>query len=423
MTRPQFSRLFTLTLLVLTLFSVFADPAMAAKRRRRAKHYGPPPTHPVVLWARTLSESTDREQRKIAAFKLSQYSLQIFQDEAIRTLGKCSKDPDTEIRVLCVKAMGKAGTSSQADSIRQALLENYKADPSLRNTIVRAFIVREDGSPQVHDTFLEAVKTTTDVEERLVLLKYFDNFGSGSDKFVDTMVDVFKKSDNAKIRNEVVTALSARGKGQDGVIALLTQCTESHDTPLVLNCLSGLQQQGKKDPRTWTAIEKSILSDDPDVLMATLDVINSMPEAQNVKVANRLVELVDKVEDEDLQEKIVLGLGVCGDRGQPTVTILQRLLQDKTVDDGVRTAAALTLGKQSDQFPGKPQEVLATCSTTEKSQALRTACQLGAKEIKARQTLNAANAPATTPASATTAPPPASDRKPAETAKSDSDNE
>lgn len=387
-------QILTLIFVLLLTSTIATSSALAAKRRRKAKHYGPNPTHPVVLWARTLLESADRDQRKIAAFKLSQYSQSIFQEEALRALFQCSKDIDVEIRVLCAKALGKAGTSSQADNIRQLLLERYKTDPLLRNTIVRAFMARQDGSLQVQETLLSALKSSSNVEERLALLKYFVVFGSGSNDFSDALVDVFKKSDNPRIQNAVVEALSARGKGQDNVITLLTQCTESHNTPLVLNCLAGLQQQGKKDPRTWLAVEKTIKSDDPDVLMATLDVINSMPENPNVAIATRLVELMGQVEDEDLQEKIILSLGVAGDQGQSLVGALLELMQNKSVDDGVKTAAALTLGKQADQYPDKAQEVLSGCSTASKSQTLRTACQLGGKEIKARQLLNAENAKA-----------------------------
>lgn len=382
-------------ILVLVLaFSLVSDPALA-KRRKKARRYGPPPTHPVVLWARTLSESTDREQRKIAAFKLSQYSQPIFQYEVIHTIEKCMKDQDIELRALCVKAMGRAGTQASSDSIRQALLERYKADPTIRNTVVRTFIVREDRSNAVQDTLLDALKNSKDEDETLVLLKYFESYGSGSEPFTETLVGVYRKNDNDKIKSAVVTALSARARGQDPVIALFAECTESHNTPLVLDCLAGLQQQGKRDPRTWTAIEKTMQSDDPDVLMASLDVINSLPETQNAKVSARLIELVDKTDDDDLQEKIVLALGVCGDGSEATVGILQRLLQEKSTDDGVRTAAALTLGKQGDQFPDKAQEALSSCSKQEKSQALRTACQLGEKEVKARQVASAKSAPKT----------------------------
>ncbi len=377
----------SLTLLLVLAISLPSQQAEARKRKR--KYSGPPPTHPVLLWARTLSESTDREQRKIAAFKLSQYSQPIFQDEVVRTLSKCVKDSDVEIKVLCTKAMGHAGRATNSEAIRDQLLEVYKSDPSLRNTVVRVMVVREDNTPPVQNTFLDSLKKTKDPEEAIALLKYFETFGDGSSKFVDAVVATYNNFDNLKVQTAAISALTAKAAGQDAVIALFAQCTESHNTPLVLNCLAGLQQQAKKDARAWTAVEKTIQSDDPDVLVATLDVVNALPETQNTKVSERLLQLIENVDDEDVLEKSVLALGVCGDHSQSIVDRLQALLEEKSGDEGSRVAAALVLGKQADKFPDKPKESLGKCAKEEKAQSLRTACQLGLKEIETRRSMNA----------------------------------
>ena len=227
--------------------------AEAKRRRHRRRHHysGPPPTHPVVLWARTLSESTDHEQRRIAAFKLSQYSQPIYQDQVINTLVKCIGDTDVEIKVLCTKAMGHAGTKSNAGNMRAILLEKYRTDPMLRSTIVRAFITRGDNSDEVQNTFLDSAKKTTNNDELLTLLSYFEAFGSGSGRFVQTMVEIYQGNENVKVRRAVVQALADRAQGQDAVIALLSECADNKDTPLALTCLSGLQLQAKKDVRAW----------------------------------------------------------------------------------------------------------------------------------------------------------------------------
>jgi HEAT repeat protein len=369
--------------LILVCSLTFLNGAHAKKKRRRS--HGPPPTHPVVLWSRVLSESTDKQARKVAAFKLSQYSQPIFQEEVINTLTKCIKDPDVEIKVLCTKALGRAGTQAHAVTVRKALLDQYQADPSLRNTIVRTFIVRQDDTPSLHDTLLDSLKKSTDPEEQIALLKYFEIFGNGSNRFVDGVVGVYKKTENIKVKGAAATALTARAQGQDSAIALLAQCTESIETPLVLTCLSGLQQQAKKDPRAWSAVEKTVESDDPDVLMASLDVINALSETTNPKIAARLVKVIQTVEDDDAQEKAVLALGVTGDHSQTTVDVLQGLIQKKSVDDGTRIAAALVLGKQADKLPDKPREILSSCLSKERSQSLRSACQLGLQELESRK--------------------------------------
>lgn len=359
------------------------------KKHRRHRYSGPAPTHPVVLWARTLSESTDREQRKIAAFKLSQYSQPIFQQPVIASIERCLKDSDVEIKVLCGKAMAHAGTQSNADNIRKVLLDTYKADPDLRNTIVRAFIVRRDQTPLVHDTFLEELKSAKPTDDVLTLLSYFEQFGYGNAHFVEVLADIYKKNENLKVRRSVVKALGERSHGQDPVIEILSQCSESKDTPMALNCLSGLQLQAKKDSRAWAAVEKTIESTDPDVLMATLDVINALPESTNVKISNRLVEIIQETDDGDIQEKAVLALGVCGDQSEPVVKVLTKLVEEDDTDDSVRVAAALIMGKQAMGFPEKPTDLLNSCSNKGRSQSLRTACQLGLKELEARKKLQA----------------------------------
>jgi hypothetical protein len=381
-----------------------------AKRRRRRRFSGPPPTHPVLLWSRTLSTSTDREQRKIAAFKLSQYSLQIFQAEAVTALTKCVTDPDVEIKVLCTKAMGRAGNQGHVQMIRKVLLDRYENDPTIRNTLVRTFVVRQDYSPEVQAILLDTLKKSQDVDEMLALLKYFEIYGDGSNKFVEAMVSAYNRMDNAKIRSSVVTALSAKAQGQDSVLSLFAKCVESPETTLVLNCLSGLQQQGKKDARAWAAVEKTIDSEDPDVLMASLDVINSLPEAQNAKLARRLVQIIDKMDDQDTEEKAVLALGVCGDHSSATVEVIQKLLEKNSTEEGTRIAAALVLGKQANLLPEKPRETLTKCSKSETSQSLRTACQLGLQELESRKAMNAQVSP---PPSATAKPTPAEVVKPA----------
>lgn len=367
------------------LFCFALDAEAKKTKQRKRRYYGPPPTHPVLLWARTLSQSEDREQRKVAAFKFSQYSQPIFQNEAVNSLLKCLKDTDFEIKVLCTKAMGRAGNKSHAESIRTALVDLLKADPAVRNTVVRAFITRGDETPMVQEILLDSLKNTKDHEEQLAHLKYFEAHGSGSGKFTDTLISIYKSSDNTKVKSAIVSALSTRSSAQDGVIELLAQCVESSETPLVLNCLAGLQQQAKTDARAWAAVEKTIQSDDSDVLLATLDVLTALPESKNPKIAGRLVEIISDVEEDDTLEKAVLSLGVCGDHSQLIVDTLHGLLEKKTSPEGIRVAAALVLGKQADLFPEKPKELLERCAKEEKSQSLRTACQLGLQEIDTRK--------------------------------------
>lgn len=361
------------------LFMAAEDPAFA--RRRSHKRY-PPVTHPVVLWSRTLSESTDLEQRKVAAFKLSQYTQPIFQEEVINTLMKCMKDPDTHIKVLCTKAMGRAGNQSKVNEIRKTLLDVYKNDATLRNTLVRTFITRKEGSRDVHDTLLESLKKSTDSEDQLVLLSYFELYGMASD--AEAYIELYKQNSNVKIQRGAVKVLSEKAQGQEAVISLLAQCSESKDTPLALTCLSGLRQQAKNDSKSLTAVEKVIESSDPDVLLAALEVIQVLPSNPNPKISKRLVEIVNNNEDPELLDRAVHALGVCGDFSEPVVDALLALMSKKT-DEGTRISTALVLGKQAVSFPAKAIEALEKCGKSGSSQPVRTACLLGMKELESKK--------------------------------------
>jgi hypothetical protein len=98
------------------------------------------------------------------------------------------------------------------------------------------------------------------------------------------------------------------------------------------------------------------------------------------------MQLISKLEDEDTQEKAVLGLGVCGNSSQETVDVLLPLLEKKSTPEGVRVVASLVLGKQASLLPEKPKAALSTCAKEENSQSLRTACQLGLKDLESRAT-------------------------------------
>lgn len=369
-----------LPLLFIALF-LFPLEGEAARKRKRSK--GPPITHPVVLWARTLSSSENKDDRVVAAFKLSQYTQTIYQEEAISALTKCIRDPDFKIKVLCSKAMGRAGNAGRADSIRKSLLEVYKEDESLRNTLVRTFTARKDGHANVREALIETVKKSTDVDELTALMKYFESYAVGND--VDAIVDLYQRVENVKIKRAAVKTVSERGQGQSNVIEVLALCAESPDTPLALTCLSGLQSQARKDSKTWSVLEKTIESGDPDVLLATLDVIHSLPEQANPKIAARLIEIANSTEDSDVLEKTLLALGVCGDHSEAIVKVLQKNLERKDVEDGIRVSAALVLGKQAADFPEGVKESLTKCSTQTGSQSLRTACKLGLQEFETRK--------------------------------------
>jgi len=368
--------------LVLTCSLIFVPITAWGKRKGRSRKYYPPLTHPVVLWSRTLAESEDVEQRKIAAFKLSQYSQSIYQESVINTLIKCMSDPDEHIKVFCAKAMGKASTRSRADSIRTVLIEQYKQDPQLRGTLVRTFIARKDNHPKVQSTLLETVKESTEADEVLPILDYFELYGSNQS--IEPLRALYNKSGNIKVKRGVVKALSERGQGQDTIVTLLTQCLDNKDTTLVLTCLSGLQVQAKKDSKTLVAVEKTIESTDPDVILASLEVIQSLPEAPNTKISERLVELINDGTDSEILEKSILALGVCGDFSEPIVAALQKSLEKSELDEGIRISAALSLGKQAGKFPESPKTALKECKSSANSDSLKTACQLAFQELQDR---------------------------------------
>lgn len=374
---------FSAVLAVLLCFATLASDAEA--RRRRKRSYKPPPTHPIFLWAKTVTESQDLEQRKVAAFKLSHYTQPIFQEPVINALLKCMKDPDLHIKVLCTKALGRAKSMSKSAEIRKALVNSFQEEPFLRSTITRVFIARKEDDPDVHSLLLDATKKTTKPEDLVVLLGYFEQFGNGTKHLVDTMVEIYQSNKNDKVRTAVVKALADTASGQEPVIALLTECVGADDTPLVLTCLSALQLQAQKDVRAWRAVERTITSSDPDVLEATLDVIDSLPETPQPAIARNLLNIINEVEDAGIREKAVLGLGICGDAGEDIVEVLKKLLEESSVNENIRIAAALVLGKQAFRFPDDPLRLLAACNKQETSQSLRTACQLGTQELQARK--------------------------------------
>ncbi len=367
---------------LLVVAFLFPSEGVFAKRRGRGKKYYPPLTHPVVLWSRTLSDSPDIEQRKVAAFKLSQYSQSIYQEEVINTLLKCLKDTDEHIKVFCAKALGKANSKSKAEVIRKALLEQYKQDPHMRGTLIRTFTTRKDNSPAVQDTLVETLKQSNETEEILPSLEYFEQFGSS--QTIDPLIALYQKTDNLKVKRSVVKALSERGQGQDSVVSLLTDCLNNKDTTLVLNCLSALQVQAKKDAKTLSAVEKTIESSDPDVILASLEVIQSLPESPNEKISTRLIELIEENSDTDVLEKSILALGVCGDYSETAVKTLQKNLEKKDLDEAIRISAALSLGKQSGKFPEGPSNALTDCKTSATSTSLKMACQLALQELQVR---------------------------------------
>ncbi|NDG28024.1 MAG: hypothetical protein EB120_12740 [Proteobacteria bacterium] len=367
----------------LVLFTLcLSSTGLAAKRKSRRRPLKPV-THPVILWSRTLSETTDPEQKKIAAFKLSQYSQPIYQDSVISTLISCMKDSDVQIRVLCAKAMGRAGNQSKKSFIRSALIETYKNDPSLRETLVRTFIARGEDAKEVQDLLLGTLKESTDSHEMLVILSYF--YECGENVGPDAFIAVFNKTSDERVKRWAIKVLGENGNGEAQVVELLAQCAESKDTPLALNCLSGLQLQARKDSvRTWAALEKTIESSDPDMLVATLDVLNVLPENSNSKITTRLIEIIGETDDGDLIDKAILGLGVSGDHSEAVVDTLYKLLKESNTEESTKIHAALVLGKQAVSVPGTTREALNQCVSSSGSQALKTACQLGAQELADR---------------------------------------
>ncbi|MBI1862230.1 MAG: hypothetical protein HYR96_15055 [Deltaproteobacteria bacterium] len=370
--------------IALVLFLFLTSETALARRHHGRRFSGPTPTHPVVLWARTLTDSPDPEAKRVAAFKLSQYSQTIFQAEAVKAITACAKGYEFQLRVLCTKALGRAGNQSQNDFVRTTLFEVFDGEPKLKSTVVRALTTRKDANPMVSDKLLAFVKETRDGDEQVTALAYFEMVGSASSKFISTMAEVFQKSEHSKVRRAVAKALAEQGRGQDPVIELLAQCGgNKDDTPLILICLGGLQLQGKTDARTWGTVEKALESTDPDVQLAVVDLIIALPDAPNAKVAERLLSLVDEVDDDDLQEKMVLSLGVVGDGSDKIVEALVRVLGNAEDSEGARIAAALTIAKQSTNAE-KSKEALTRCVAEEKSDTLKSACQLAATEISTK---------------------------------------
>ncbi|MCB0404503.1 MAG: HEAT repeat domain-containing protein [Bdellovibrionales bacterium] len=368
-------------LFALILWLNFIPSAQARRRHSRRLRI---PTHPIYLWAKTLAESKDDDQRKIAAFKLSQYSQPIFQEPVIDALLSCVSDDNLHIKVLCTKALGRARKRSKSTLVRNALVKQYKAEPFLRNTVVRTFIALNADEPHIQKMLMAEMQQNKKPGELIVLMSYFEKFGSGDDAFVKDLSKIYHENTDPRVRVSVAKAISERADGQKEVIELLAECTGSSDTPLVLTCLTGLQAQGTKNPLTWSAVERTILSRDPDVLETTLDVIDALPESPNPKVSARLLQIITDADDSELREKAVLSLGVCGNKSSDVVDLLQRLVEEESVGEDIRIAAALVLGKQAEAFPVAPRRILDNCGTKEKSQNLRTACQLGLQELKTR---------------------------------------
>lgn len=372
------------TLLWVFLCSLFVVcPPAEARKKRAQRRYKNPITHPVVLWSTTLSETSDPDEKKVAAFKLSQYSQPIYQDSVITTLIGCLKDSDVQIRILCAKAMGKAGNQSRRPAIRAALIEAFNSDPSLRETLVRTFMTREDSSKEVQDLLLTTLEKSTDSHETLALLAYFYELGGNLPSA--PFISLFNRSSNDKVRRWSTKVLAEHSDGEPAVVELLATCAESKDTPLALTCLSGLQLQSRKDSvRTWAALEKTMESSDPDMLMATLDVINALPERPSSLITKRLIELMAETDDLELIDKAILALGVAGDQSETVIDTLQKVLKDKESQESTKIHAALVLGKQASQSPESTREALSQCVGSSSSQSLKSACELGRKELASK---------------------------------------
>lgn len=372
---------FSRSAILLLVFSFLFCPTSYGKRRRRRNVK--PITHPVVLWARTLAETEDSDQKKVAAFKLSQYSQTIYQDSVISALLNCLKDQDVQIKVLCAKALGNAGNKTKRQSIRSILIETYKSDPSLQETLVRTFTKQADSSAEVKALFLESLGQAKDLHLSLALLNYFYAFGEGVP--TQPFIQLFKNSSHDRIRRWSAKVLGENGSGESEVIELLASCAETQDTPLALTCLSGLQLQTKKESnRTWAALEKTLQSNDPDMLISSLDVINSLPAKLNSPLSKRLIEIISNNEDSELVDKAVLALSVCGDQSEKLVQTVQSLLTSDSTSESTKIHAALVLGTQSGLFSDTSLDSLRTCLKKSRSQSLKTACELAVQELKTR---------------------------------------
>lgn len=375
---------FLLFLMIVLCLGVGSDAEARRRHHRRRKYQGPPPTHPVVLWGRTLEQSTDTEERRQAAFKLSAYSQPIYQQSVVDSLVKCMRDKDPQVKVFCGKAMARAGTRSNVDTIRKAMLERYHADPDLRDTIVRAFVARQDDSAGVHDKFLDELRESKNGAEQVVLLGYFEEYGNGSDAFVDALAKIYEKTSESKVRTAVAKALAAKGRGQPKVIDLLVQGAKSGDTPMALICIEGLQTQAKAQPAVWSVVESRLNSGDTDVQLAVLDLISVLPERPSEKLSKQLLNIASDSDDPELIEKAVLALGVSGDGSKAVVQGLLKTLKDDEMEEVARIAAALTVGRQAAKDPEEARQVLTDCAKNGKTQSLKSACQLGQRELEAR---------------------------------------
>ena len=121
------------------------------------------------------------------------------------------------------------------------------------------------------------------------------------------------------------------------------------------------------------------------MLLATLDVINVLPENPNPKIAKRLIEIIAETDDTDILDKSVLALGVAGDHTQPIVDTLFSLMSKSDTEEGTKIHVALVMGRQADLFPDKPKEALSRCLSSATTQSLKTACQLGNQELQTRR--------------------------------------
>jgi HEAT repeat protein len=280
--------------------------------------------------------------------------------------------------------MGRAGNQSRRTAIRNALIEAFKTDPSLRETLARTFLTREDKSKEVQDVMLDALDKSSDDHETMALLAYFYDCGDGLK--VEPFISLFNKSSNERIRRWAIKVLAEHADGEPAVVELLASCAESKDTPLALNCLSGLQLQSRKDSaRTWTALEKTLESSDPDMLVATLDVVNALPEKPSALLTKRMIEIILETDDVELLDKAILGLGIAGDHSVILVETLQKLLKDGESQETTKIHAALILAKQATQNSDQIKEVLSACIKSTSSASVKSACQLGARELASRK--------------------------------------
>ena len=376
--------------ILLLVVSTFALHEGVAKHRRHHRFSGPRPTAPVILWARTLATSTDHEQRQKAAFKLSQYSQPISQDGIISTLIGCLRDPNPTLRALCAKAMRKAGLKNkkQAENVRQALLAAFGEDPTLTIPITRTWTARGDDSPPVYTTLLNVLEGVKDEKTAAALLEYFEKFGQGDARFVTAVVEVFNRFSDPMIARRAAQALANRAQGQDIVVTTLLKCLKQSDTVLTLTCLGGLEQQGKKDARVASAVEETLKSSDPDVLLASLEIIGALPPSRSPLLTERLLEILQNTDDPDLEEKAILALEISGDGRNAVAVELRNKLRDIDSPQSARVAAALALGNilhVDEAAREATAEALARCAKDTPLGALRSACQLGLQQLTRNQ--------------------------------------